>query len=172
MTLTPAEVEVLTALMPLAATGPRGVKRFVNLYRLARASRSGEELRRFLGEDGGPRYFAASALMLACETSFKGKQRMALGRRVAALGPGEEASDLASLLVNLAASQGHNDELVAATLVNVWGLTAERWREVPCGSLFRRPSATPSTLPPLTAPPLPPTLRQTSPGAPHERRAD
>jgi hypothetical protein len=132
VTLTPAEVEVLTALMPLAATGPRGVKRFVNLYRLARASRSGEELRRFLGEDGGPRYFAAFALMLACETSFKGKQRMALGRRVAALGPGEEASDLASLLVNLAASQGHNDELVAATLVNVWGPDS---REMAGGSL-------------------------------------
>jgi hypothetical protein len=65
VTLTPAEVEVLTALLPLAATGPRGAKRFVNLYRLARASRSGEELRRFLGEDGEAPEFPALAFLLA-----------------------------------------------------------------------------------------------------------
>jgi hypothetical protein len=68
VTLTPAEVEVLTALMPLAATGPRGAKRFVNLYRLARARRNGEELRRFLGEDGESPEFPALgfAIALAC----------------------------------------------------------------------------------------------------------
>jgi hypothetical protein len=65
VTLTQPEVEVLTTLMPLAATGPRGAKRFVNLYRLARASRSGEELRRFLGEDGEAPDFPALAFLLA-----------------------------------------------------------------------------------------------------------
>lgn len=82
VTLTPAEVEVLTALMPLAATGPRGAKRFVNLYRLARASRSGEELRRFLGEDGEPAEFPALAVLLACQTGLLAHELYALRVRI------------------------------------------------------------------------------------------
>lgn len=73
VTLTPAEVEVLTALMPLAATGPRGAKRFVNLYRLARASRSGRALEQFLvGDVSQPQYVGfAFALALACACTPK-----------------------------------------------------------------------------------------------------
>lgn len=120
VTLTKPEADVLAALMPLAATGPRGAKRFVNLYRLARASRTGAELRQFLGEAERPGYFPAFALMLACETSFKADQRLALARYLDRLGPGDEADDLASFLVDLAASQGSNSTLVAETIINVW----------------------------------------------------
>jgi len=70
VTLTRAEADALAALMPLAATGPRAAKRFVNLYRLARARRSGEELRRFLGEDGEEPEFRALAFLLACSTGM------------------------------------------------------------------------------------------------------
>ncbi|WP_337875114.1 P-loop NTPase fold protein [Elioraea sp.] len=85
VTLTKDEAEVLAALMPLAADTPRDAKRFVNLYRLARASRSGDALRRFLGGDGDTPEFAAFALALACEIGLSGPQlrlwREALGTR-------------------------------------------------------------------------------------------
>lgn len=74
VTLTADEAEVLAALMPLAADTPRDAKRFVNLYRLARASRSGDALRRFLGGDGDTPAFVAFALALACETGLSGPQ--------------------------------------------------------------------------------------------------
>jgi hypothetical protein len=95
VTLTPAEVEVLTALMPLAATGPRGAKRFVNLYRLARASRGGEELRRFLGEDGEAATFPALAfsLALACCCSAQEWQQITEWFGKPLLGVDDEARD-------------------------------------------------------------------------------
>ncbi len=87
VTLTRDEAEVLTALMPLAADTPRDAKRFVNLYRLARASRSAEALRRFLGGEGDAPAFAAFALALACESGFAGAPlrlwRTALGTQPA-----------------------------------------------------------------------------------------
>jgi hypothetical protein len=70
VTLTKAEADVLAALMPLAATGPRAAKRFVNLYRLARAGRDGEALRRFLGQDGEAPDYVAFAFLLACQTGL------------------------------------------------------------------------------------------------------
>jgi hypothetical protein len=72
VTLTKDEAELLAALMPLAADTPRDAKRFINLYRLARASRSAEALREFLG--GGPDAPAvtAFALALACESGLAG----------------------------------------------------------------------------------------------------
>ncbi|WP_297858356.1 P-loop NTPase fold protein [Elioraea sp.] len=85
VTLTKDEAEVLAALMPLAADTPRDAKRFINLYRLARASRSGDALRQFLGGDGDTPEFAAFALALACEIGLSGPQlrlwREALGTR-------------------------------------------------------------------------------------------
>lgn len=71
VTLTGDEAEVLAALMPFAADTPRDAKRFVNLYRLARASRSGEALRQFLGGDETPGDFAALAFLLACESGLE-----------------------------------------------------------------------------------------------------
>jgi hypothetical protein len=47
--LTKAEAKVLAELMPLANSRPRAATRFVNLFRLARASRSGEALLYILG---------------------------------------------------------------------------------------------------------------------------
>jgi hypothetical protein len=72
VTLTKDEAELLAALMPLAADTPRDAKRFINLYRLARASRSAEALRDFLA--GGPDApaVAAFALALACESGLAG----------------------------------------------------------------------------------------------------
>ncbi len=84
VTLTKPEAEVLAALMPLAATGPRGAKRFVNLYRLARASRSGDELKRLLGEDGDRAGFPALAFALAlscCCTSDEWREVLTWYRR-------------------------------------------------------------------------------------------
>jgi hypothetical protein len=75
VTLTKAEAEALAALMPLAASTPRAAKRFVNLYRLARASRAGPALPRFLGEDGHHPAFPAFALALACETGLDEGER-------------------------------------------------------------------------------------------------
>lgn len=75
VTLTADESEVLAALMPLAADTPRDAKRFVNLYRLARAARSGEPLRAFLGEDDRDAGYPAFALALACETGLTGWTR-------------------------------------------------------------------------------------------------
>jgi hypothetical protein len=83
VTLTKAEVEVLTALMPLAATVPRAAKRFVNLYRLARASRSGEALRRFLGETGETAEFPAIAVLLALTCGCDAEQWQDVYRFVA-----------------------------------------------------------------------------------------
>lgn len=87
VTLTKDEAKVLAALMPLAADTPRDAKRFVNLYRLARASRSGDALRQFLGEGGHAPEFTAFALALACETGLSGPQlrlwREALGTHAA-----------------------------------------------------------------------------------------
>lgn len=74
VTLTREETKVLAALMPVAGTTPRAAKRFVNLYRLARASRSGEALRQFLGVEGPPGDFAAFAFLLACESGLETSQ--------------------------------------------------------------------------------------------------
>src|SRR5574337_611659 len=65
--LTPAETALLTALAPLAAHSPRGAKRFLNAYRLARAS-------------GLPR--PALALMLAVAFSG-GDAQAAMEKRLA-----------------------------------------------------------------------------------------
>jgi hypothetical protein len=69
------EAEVLAALMPLAATTPRGARRFVNLYRLARAARSGKVLGAFLGEYRLGAGYPAFALALACEMGLTGPTR-------------------------------------------------------------------------------------------------
>jgi hypothetical protein len=74
VTLTKPEVEVLAALLPVAARTPRGAKRFVNLYRLARAGRSEKELSSFLGTGDGKLRFPALALALALATASSGKQ--------------------------------------------------------------------------------------------------
>jgi hypothetical protein len=66
--LTEPEAKVLETLMPLAASTPRGAKRYVNLYRLARTARYGKHLREFLGDEGDPPEFPALAFALACET--------------------------------------------------------------------------------------------------------
>jgi hypothetical protein len=65
VTLTMDEAEVLAVLMPLAASTPRGAKRFVNLYRLARASRHRGDLETFLGPMDGHRDFIPFAFALA-----------------------------------------------------------------------------------------------------------
>lgn len=68
--LTTPELEVLTALAPLAGGTPRALKRFVNLYRLMRASRQGEELERWLGQGDDPPEFPANAFVLACHAGL------------------------------------------------------------------------------------------------------
>lgn len=98
VTLTRAEAEVLAALMPLAADTPRDAKRFVNLYRLARASRSGAALERFLGtRDEEPEY-AALTLALAFETGQSGEV-LRLWREAMHIFPAGERIATSSLLI-------------------------------------------------------------------------
>jgi hypothetical protein len=73
VSLTEPELNVLTALAPLAGGTPRAVKRFVNLYRLVRSSRQGEELEKWLGQGGEPPSFPAHAFALACECGLPSK---------------------------------------------------------------------------------------------------
>lgn len=66
VSLTEPELNVLSVLAPLAGATPRAVKRYVNLYRLIRASRQGAALEAFLsGQDDAPDC-AALAFALAC----------------------------------------------------------------------------------------------------------
>lgn len=79
------EATLLGALMPLAADTPRAAKRFVNLYRLARAARKGPALDTFIGQavPGGSVRDAASgqaeelngyatlAFLFACITGLR-----------------------------------------------------------------------------------------------------
>lgn len=73
--ITEAEARVLEALFPIAGSTPRAIKRFVNLYRLARSAREGSDLQRWLGEEGDPPQFPAFALALAVENGFDARLR-------------------------------------------------------------------------------------------------
>jgi hypothetical protein len=69
--LTEPELAILSALAPLAGGTPRAVKRFVNLYRLARADRQGDALRAFLGQVGDAPEFAFLAFAMAWKCGSK-----------------------------------------------------------------------------------------------------
>lgn len=176
VTLTPAEVEALTALLPLAATGPRGAKRFVNLYRLARASRGGDELRRFLGEAGEAPDFPALAFMLACECGMPNDERRLTQITVAEREPDALVAGMPRLFFSdPGCKDRERHEAVHVRLrraMRFWDrLVGElRYRQLQ-EALFEAQRYSFHPPPPLTAPPLPPTLRPNSPGAPHERRA-
>jgi hypothetical protein len=73
VSLTEPELNVLTALAPLAGGTPRAVKRFVNLYRLVRSSRQGAALDAFLGKGDEAPQFPAMAFALACQGGLDGK---------------------------------------------------------------------------------------------------
>lgn len=115
VTLTTDEAEVLAALMPLAADTPRDAKRFINLYRLARASRSGDALRQFLGEDGHAQEFPAFALALACETGLAGPPTDTLAHWRNALRAHPAGSVIATSPLLLGAGDGW--ETLRATLL-------------------------------------------------------
>lgn len=68
VSLTEAELAVLGAMAPLAGATPRAVKRFVNLYRLLRATRQGPALQAFLGQPGSDRPFVLLAFALAWQS--------------------------------------------------------------------------------------------------------
>ncbi|MBB4097612.1 hypothetical protein GGR46_001145 [Sphingomonas kyeonggiensis] len=71
LALTVDERELLMSLGPIAAKSPRAVKRFVNLYRLIRASMGQSDIERFLSAQlSNVPSFAAVQLMLAIETGF------------------------------------------------------------------------------------------------------
>jgi KAP family P-loop domain len=68
--LDPEELSLLTSKVigDLAGKSPRAVKRFVNIYRIARARLSDFELVEFLGRDGRPPLYPMAALIAAIET--------------------------------------------------------------------------------------------------------
>lgn len=68
--LTEAEIAFLGSpeIAALAATAPRGVKRLVNVYRIARARRGQEDGEAVLGGSGRPPEYPLIALMAAVET--------------------------------------------------------------------------------------------------------
>lgn len=80
VSLTAPELAVLSALAPLAGGTPRAVKRFVNLYRLMRASRSGAALDAWLGRASEPPAFAAVAFALACHAALTPDELAAMQR--------------------------------------------------------------------------------------------
>jgi hypothetical protein len=86
------EAAVLTAIAPLAASTPRAVKRFLNVYRLARI---------------GVANRAALALALAAEQSEDGEARAALDRLLAEAGEGplDDPAGPPALLAALRASR-------------------------------------------------------------------
>jgi hypothetical protein len=71
--LTDAEIAFLGSpeIAALAATAPRGVKRLVNVYRIARARRGQEDRDAVLGADGKASEYPLIALMAAVETGQK-----------------------------------------------------------------------------------------------------
>jgi hypothetical protein len=71
VSLTEPELRVLTALAPLAGGTPRAVKRFVNLYRLIRASRQGRALEEWLGSSDVRPEFPTLAFVLACQCGME-----------------------------------------------------------------------------------------------------
>ncbi|WP_114373818.1 P-loop NTPase fold protein [Elioraea thermophila] len=114
--LTEAEARVLEALFPIAGSTPRAIKRFVNLYRLARSARDGEDLRRWLGETGKASQFPAFAFALAVENGFDARLR----------GHWREAL-----------SKTHQDDIFANTIVmQDLGLERDGW--VPLRTALRR----------------------------------
>ncbi|WP_144187041.1 P-loop NTPase fold protein [Elioraea rosea] len=133
VTLTKPEAGVLASLMPLAASGPRGAKRFVNLYRLARASRSGEELQRFLGDDSSQSACCALAFLLACETGLDVALLRSLHRAIA-----DQAPDVVVIEAPHALSiDGEPADLLRATLQRAglfWGTVG---RNLTFGDLAR-----------------------------------
>jgi hypothetical protein len=90
--LSSGEAAVLTAIAPLAASTPRAVKRFLNVYRLARV---------------GVANRAALALALAAEQSEDGEARAALDRLLteAGEGPLDDPAGPPALLAALRASR-------------------------------------------------------------------
>jgi hypothetical protein len=72
--LLPDEITLMKELGLLVGKSPRAVKRFVNIYRLIRARRFGEDLDRFVGQVGQAREFATVMFLLALETGLQSTQ--------------------------------------------------------------------------------------------------
>ena len=85
VTLTRPELEAIEALGPLVGRSPRTTKRFVNLYRLLRSRRRGEELEAFLSADAAPSEFECALFWLALETGLTTHERERLN--AVAIGP-------------------------------------------------------------------------------------
>ncbi|MDF2235006.1 P-loop NTPase fold protein [Albimonas sp. CAU 1670] len=80
VTLTRAELDAIEALGPLVGRSPRTAKRFVNLYRLLRSRRRGEDLEAFLSpSDGSAPPFLATLFWLSLETGLDARQTALLG---------------------------------------------------------------------------------------------
>lgn len=71
MNLEVREIELLKKLGPLAGRSPRAVTRILNVYRLIRVRRSGQNLERFLGHDGNPPEFPAIMFLLALDAGLR-----------------------------------------------------------------------------------------------------
>lgn len=82
VSLTEPELSALTALAPLAGGTPRAVKRFVNLYRLARSGREGTALNEFLTDVEGGAPYAALAFALACHCGVSHPALDDLGKKL------------------------------------------------------------------------------------------
>ncbi len=65
-----AEINLMKALGLLVGKSPRAVKRFINLYRLIRARRVGEELEDFLGRRGKAPVYPAVMFLLAIDAGL------------------------------------------------------------------------------------------------------
>jgi hypothetical protein len=118
--LTKPEARALRELLPLAASTPRAAKRFINLYRLARASHDDAALRRFLGDDGSPPLFPAFALMLACQNGLRASQLPEFQRYVRRMPQDGDLSGMANFLITLSNKQDDGEVFLRSMQSSFW----------------------------------------------------
>jgi len=136
-----AELEYIELLAPLLGRSPRVLKRFVNVYRLLKASLSSEEEDGFLDADGGIAPFEAVLFLLALVTGlpdlsgplFEGLAEPAHRNG----GSRSPASGTVNSVLSALANQGDAVGEQAARLT-AW-LDAHRaaWKSAPPAALFR-----------------------------------
>jgi hypothetical protein len=99
-----AEIELMKAMGPVVGKSPRAVKRFVNLYRLIRARRAGEDLDDFLGKRGDAPSFPAVMFLLAIDTGLTAAEADAVFGAIRSYtdGPDADVSDSVAAALDIA----------------------------------------------------------------------
>lgn len=108
-----AEVELMKAMGSLVGKSPRAVKRFINLYRLIRARRAGEELEAFLGRGGGQPAFPAAMFLLALDSGLAATEADAVHAALVSCADGEKVAAAFDVEKSASALPAHQREALA-----------------------------------------------------------